>query len=285
MGVLSPHARAWVLPLIASIAVHAVALGAFVAAVRPTPPTVILPEGFTAAVEMTIAPPSLSANDEPTPAPEDHPDPPMVAEPPVPPPKVLPAPPAAAPITKVESAEQATKVDDATPPAELTPGASEPTFSDALIAINSLVTTGRAMSARVDRTAESLMAAAHSLLRSMSSASTEPPTTNAAPAPPASQGSLATGITSGPIAHSENRPPLYPADARRQRQSGTVRLRLTIEPDGRVSTAALAATSGFPLLDQAALSAVAHWRFQPATAAGQGVRCQVDVPIQFVLKE
>jgi periplasmic protein TonB len=42
-------------------------------------------------------------------------------------------------------------------------------------------------------------------------------------------------------------------------------------------------TSGHPILDLAALSAVRQWHFIPATQAGQSVAAVADVPVQFRL--
>ena len=56
-----------------------------------------------------------------------------------------------------------------------------------------------------------------------------------------------------------NPPPEYPADARAQGREGTVLLSLALETDGRVSSATLHASSGWPALDEAALAAARAW--------------------------
>ena len=59
--------------------------------------------------------------------------------------------------------------------------------------------------------------------------------------------------------------------------------------DVQVSTAglplnvALAGSSGFPALDQAARAAVLRWRFDPALTAGIPVAGRVRVPVRFQL--
>jgi TonB family protein len=81
---------------------------------------------------------------------------------------------------------------------------------------------------------------------------------------------LLTGalLTAGPaFAASAHRnvvskvPPMYPELARRMHISGTVVLRLTIQPDGSVSDAKV--ESGHALLGPAAQEAVKRWKFEP----------------------
>lgn len=68
--------------------------------------------------------------------------------------------------------------------------------------------------------------------------------------------------------------PEYPPAAIRQGWEGRVLLRLTVGIDGRVLAAEVLKGSGFPVLDQAAVStALREWRLQPArrgTAAVEG---------------
>jgi TonB family protein len=52
---------------------------------------------------------------------------------------------------------------------------------------------------------------------------------------------------------------------------------------GSAAAIAVAASSGHPILDQAALDAVQGWRFNPATRAGVPVAGITCVPIQFLL--
>ncbi|HEX7158719.1 MAG TPA: energy transducer TonB [Edaphobacter sp.] len=56
-------------------------------------------------------------------------------------------------------------------------------------------------------------------------------------------------------------PPTYPELARRMHISGTVVLRLTVQPDGSVSDAKV--ESGHALLGAAAQDAVKRWKFEP----------------------
>jgi TonB family protein len=55
--------------------------------------------------------------------------------------------------------------------------------------------------------------------------------------------------------------PSYPDLARKANAHGLVRLRLTVEPDGKVSSAE--AIGGNPVLVKASLDAVLKWKFAP----------------------
>lgn len=93
------------------------------------------------------------------------------------------------------------------------------------------------------------------------------------------------GVLTAPAPLAANRPPEYPAEARRKLLSGVVVLRVSIEPDGRVSGARVLRSSGHDLLDRAALDAAQDWRFRPASEAGAPVRCEADLPVEFVLRD
>jgi len=81
-----------------------------------------------------------------------------------------------------------------------------------------------------------------------------------------------------------NPAPSYPLAARYEGAEGRVVLRVRVDASGTVRAIALAATSGHPILDRAAMEAVRRWRFEPARAAGLPVPGEVDVPIQFRLR-
>lgn len=84
--------------------------------------------------------------------------------------------------------------------------------------------------------------------------------------------------------YDRNPPPAYPAAARRAKQEGRVLLAVVVSAQGRALSVALKQSSGFPLLDEAALAGVKSWRFKPARLAGIAVETAVDVPIRFQLK-
>jgi protein TonB len=87
-----------------------------------------------------------------------------------------------------------------------------------------------------------------------------------------------------PVAGMEtNRAPIYPEIARRRGEQGRVVLRVNISPEGAPLEVDVAATSGYPILDSAALAAVHQWRFIPATQTGVPVAAVAEIPIHFQL--
>jgi protein TonB len=79
--------------------------------------------------------------------------------------------------------------------------------------------------------------------------------------------------------------PPYPFSARRLAQRGTVRLSLTVSPDGNVSDGSVIASSGSATLDDAALDWVKrHWRYRPAMKEGHAVAATVRADIIFDLR-
>lgn len=81
-----------------------------------------------------------------------------------------------------------------------------------------------------------------------------------------------------------NREPAYPEDLRRQGIGGTVLLRVTITADGAAQDVTLAKTSGYPALDESALTAVRAWRFEPARRNNVAVQYTVKLPITFSVR-
>ncbi|UCE64321.1 MAG: energy transducer TonB, partial [Nitrospirota bacterium] len=92
------------------------------------------------------------------------------------------------------------------------------------------------------------------------------------------------GIRSNPIPVKIDRPP-YPRIAKEQGWQGTVKLTLTIGPDGKISSATVLTSSGFPILDQIALDATEDWLFQPQKDGEFPVATKVNVPVKFNLHE
>jgi periplasmic protein TonB len=83
----------------------------------------------------------------------------------------------------------------------------------------------------------------------------------------------------------DNRPPEYPALARKRGWEGKVLLAVEVAGDGVVQAVRVQTGSGYDLLDEAALRAVRKWRFQPGTRDGEPVAMQVLVPVHFILKD
>jgi len=63
--------------------------------------------------------------------------------------------------------------------------------------------------------------------------------------------------------------PAYPDLARKMNISGTVKIEVTVSPNGTVKDARV--VGGHPVLANAALDAAKKWRFEPAAAESTGV--------------
>ncbi len=110
----------------------------------------------------------------------------------------------------------------------------------------------------------------------------------AEPAPP----QLAPSIdTSAPLAGAQLQyrsapPPAYPLAALRNREQGTVLLRVEVDTRGQPTGVSIERSSGSRSLDQAArLQVLRHWRFEPAQRDGVAVPAIGMVPVQFSLPE
>jgi protein TonB len=75
--------------------------------------------------------------------------------------------------------------------------------------------------------------------------------------------------------------PIYPAIARAARVEGTVVLQATISKNGTIEN--LRVISGSAMLQQAALDAVAQWRYRPYLLNGNPVEVETTVNVVFTL--
>lgn len=81
-----------------------------------------------------------------------------------------------------------------------------------------------------------------------------------------------------------NPAPPYPPLARRRGLTGRVILKVRVGSDGLARDVGVRTSSGHAVLDQAAASTVAGWRFTPARRGDAPMESWVDVPINFELK-
>lgn len=88
-----------------------------------------------------------------------------------------------------------------------------------------------------------------------------------------------------PSTSHSNPKPAYPELARKRGQEGLVRVRVEIDEGGNLLSVGVAESSGYKLLDDAAVKTVKRWRFKPATRDGVPVRGIVTVPIEFRLNQ
>jgi protein TonB len=80
------------------------------------------------------------------------------------------------------------------------------------------------------------------------------------------------------------RPP-YPMVARRMGYHGKVVLDVEVLAEGKAGDVKLHLSSGYDILDNAALQTVKTWRFSPARRFGQAVTQRFLVPIKFSLED
>jgi protein TonB len=76
-------------------------------------------------------------------------------------------------------------------------------------------------------------------------------------------------------------PPPYPAEARARHWEGVAQLLLSVDATGKVSSAQLLRSSGYLVLDRAALEIAHQWRFIPARQDGLPTASRVAVPVRF----
>lgn len=75
----------------------------------------------------------------------------------------------------------------------------------------------------------------------------------------------------------------YPLEAKKLRQEGTVVLTLYINALGRLDKIEIKESSGFPLLDEAAIAAERQSRFRPAYLGNRPLASKAEVPYRFQL--
>jgi protein TonB len=81
-----------------------------------------------------------------------------------------------------------------------------------------------------------------------------------------------------------NKPPPYPGTARRRGYHGTVLLEVLVGRQGKVSDLRVLTSSGYAVLDKAAMESVGEWVFEPGMRGDEKVEMWVRVPIRFELE-
>lgn len=82
-----------------------------------------------------------------------------------------------------------------------------------------------------------------------------------------------------------NPPPAYPLVARRNGLQGRVVLNVEVLASGVCGQINIHKSSGYTMLDDAAVQTVKTWRFLPASQAGRALDKWFMIPIQFSLKD
>jgi periplasmic protein TonB len=81
-----------------------------------------------------------------------------------------------------------------------------------------------------------------------------------------------------------NPTPTYPRTARKRGFQGIVVLSVFVDEKGKVSNLWVSTSSGYILLDNAAVKAVKDWAFEPGMKGDKRIAMWVKVPIRFQLK-
>lgn len=102
--------------------------------------------------------------------------------------------------------------------------------------------------------------------------------------PPAAAPAAGLGYVAAEVDTARNEPPEYPRAARRRGLEGQVRVRVRVSVAGTALQIRIATSSGYEILDEAALEAVARWHFTPAREGGRPVEGEIVVPVRFQLR-
>lgn len=91
-------------------------------------------------------------------------------------------------------------------------------------------------------------------------------------------------IPAAPDKKARNRPPVYPEEAARRGQQGTVLLVIHVGPSGLPSGVGVQRSSGYGLLDKSAEDAVMKWIFVPAVKDGLPVQYDFHMSFTFAFE-
>lgn len=94
--------------------------------------------------------------------------------------------------------------------------------------------------------------------------------------------STPVAIQAQPISQRQIKPE-YPSLAKKRGWQGVVVLEVQVSERGWVKAIHIEQSSGYQMLDKAAVRAVKRWRFQPGTEDGVPVESSVTIPVRFQL--
>ena len=98
------------------------------------------------------------------------------------------------------------------------------------------------------------------------------------------QTSATVELPASDAAYLNNPLPVYPPLSKRLGEQGQVLVKVLISAQGHAQQAAIAQSSGFKRLDDAALNAVQSWRFVPGKRGGVPQAMWFNVPVEFGLR-
>lgn len=79
--------------------------------------------------------------------------------------------------------------------------------------------------------------------------------------------------------------PVYPAASRRSGEEGTGLYRVLVDETGHPRDVSVLRSSGFPRLDQAAITAIRRWVFSPALQGSRPIESWTKVQVTFQLNQ
>lgn len=114
-----------------------------------------------------------------------------------------------------------------------------------------------------------------------------PPANSAKPGETKGEGSSSgpSQTQGGPSPLPGNPKPPYPELARKRGQEGLVLLHAEVNAQGEPVKVEIQKSSGYPLLDQAALKTVRKWRFRPPQENGESRPGNLVLPVEFKLRD
>lgn len=101
---------------------------------------------------------------------------------------------------------------------------------------------------------------------------------------PTSTAAAIVSMESRKVEYLFNPPPAYPPRARRLGLEGEVLIRTRVLPNGESDQLMLERSSGYALLDEAALEAIRKWRFRPARRGDEQIVSWIEIPVRFRLE-
>jgi protein TonB len=103
------------------------------------------------------------------------------------------------------------------------------------------------------------------------------------PAPAAITADTSTALETSNMKVNKRVDPVYPPQSRRAGEEGTGVFRVLVDASGHASGVTVVKSTGFPKLDDAAMTAIRKWLFKAAVQNGQPVQSWTRVRVQFRL--
>jgi TonB family protein len=88
-------------------------------------------------------------------------------------------------------------------------------------------------------------------------------------------------IPAGPDTRYPNAEPVYPPEAGRRHEQGTVAVLVHVNPLGIPESVEIVHSSGYKALDDAARNAILGWHFRPGTRDGKPVESVFPFQVEF----